>query len=128
MQNFISKDFNYAIVGASDNIEKWGFKVLKALKDNGYNVFPVNPKYTSILEMKCYPSLSDISEKVDVVVTIVPSDITITVVSKCKEMGIDKVWMQPGSESDEAVKFCTDNDIACIHHACLIVDGLKTSF
>ena len=128
MQNFISKDFNYAIVGASENTDKWGFKVLKAMIDNGYKVIPVNPKYTLIYNQECFPTLSDISNKVDVVISIIPSVVTINVVTKCKELGIDKVWMQPGSESDEAIKFCEDNNIECIHHACLVVDGLKTSF
>ena len=48
---------NIAIVGVSSNPEKDSFKVMKFLLDQGYNIFPVNPKEKDILGIRCYPSL-----------------------------------------------------------------------
>jgi predicted CoA-binding protein len=47
----------WAVVGATNNQEKFGFKIFKALKQAGYDVMPVNPGIEEILGVKCYPSL-----------------------------------------------------------------------
>ena len=51
---------NIAIVGASPNPERDSFKVMKFLLDQGYKIFPVNPKEANILGSKCYQSLTSI--------------------------------------------------------------------
>jgi predicted CoA-binding protein len=44
----------WAVVGASENKEKFGWKIYKKLKDKGYKVFPVSPNYETIDGDKCY--------------------------------------------------------------------------
>ncbi|MCD4704955.1 CoA-binding protein [bacterium] len=39
-------------------------------------------------------------------------------------IGICKIWMQPGSESDLAIKFCEDNNIKYIHDVCVMIENL----
>jgi predicted CoA-binding protein len=56
-----------AIVGASSNPEHPSFIVLRYLSEHGYNVIPVNPNEREILGMTCYPNLSSVPEKVEVV-------------------------------------------------------------
>lgn len=46
---------------------------------------------------------------------VVPPAVTEKIVEECKDLGINMVWMQPGAESDKAVKFCQDHDIGVIH-------------
>lgn len=122
MNNFIHKDYVYAVVGASQDPEKYGNKVYKDLLDGGYKVFPVNPKGGELYGNKVYKELSEIQEKVDVVDFVVPPQIAITVLATVKELGIQKVWLQPGSESDEAIKYCEENGIECIYGACIMVE------
>lgn len=64
-----------AVVGASENPQKTGHKVLKNLIDGGYEgkIFAVNPRSESILGIPCSKSLSEIGEDVDLVVVIVPA-------------------------------------------------------
>jgi len=69
---------------------------------------------------KCYHSLSEIPLKVDVVDTVVPPHITEQIVKECKEIGINKVWMQPGSESEKAIIFCKDNGIEVVYDNCIM--------
>lgn len=45
----IDKNFIYAVVGASNNEEKYGYKVFKDLLDAGYKVLPINPSEKEIL-------------------------------------------------------------------------------
>ncbi len=127
-EKFLGKDNIIAVVGATINKEKWGYKVYKALKRAFPVVYAVNPKYKEIEKDKCYPGLKSLPEKPDVVITVVPPKITGTVVKVCRELGISKVWMQPGSESKKAVGFCKKNMIEVVYNACFVVDGLKTKF
>jgi len=59
---------NWAVVGASDNKDKFGYKIVKVLNDNDYNVFPINPRLEEVDGIKCYNSINDIAEKIDVLI------------------------------------------------------------
>jgi len=117
-----------AVIGVSQDTSKWGRKVYEALKRNGYKVYPVNPKHEFIGEDKCYSSLSAIPERPTFVITVVPPKVTERVVEECEKLGIKRVWMQPGSESEKAINYCNPHGITVTHHACIVVDGLHQSF
>jgi predicted CoA-binding protein len=127
-EGFLRKGNIIAVVGATVNQDKWGFKIFKTLKGKFPKIYPVNPKYREVLGCTCYPSLKDIPEKPDTVIAVVPPDVTEKVVIACKEIGIGKVWMQPGSESKKAIEYCKKNGIDCIFNACFVADGLKEEF
>ena len=125
IEEFLNKKNVIAIVGASKDPEKYGHRVYKDLKSGGYKVYPVNPNADEILGDKCYPSLEALPEKPDVVDVVVPPKVTEEVVKNRKKLGITKVWMQPGSESETAIKFCKDNNIAVIFEKCIMVERHK---
>jgi hypothetical protein len=117
IEEFLNKKNLIAVVGASKESkypEKYGHRVYRDLKSGGYKVYPVNPNAEEILGDKCYPSLETLSEKPDVIDVVVPPKVTEEVARDCNRLGIKRVWMQPGSESETAIKFCRDNDIAVI--------------
>lgn len=91
----IDKDFFYAVVGASNNKEKYGYKVFKDVLDAGYKVIPINPTEKEILGKKVYPTLSQVKKKIDVVIFVTPPVVTEKVLSEVKELKIKNVWMQP---------------------------------
>ncbi|OGS20560.1 MAG: CoA-binding protein [Elusimicrobia bacterium RIFOXYA2_FULL_39_19] len=111
----------YALVGATDNKQKFGYKILMSLKNRGYEVYPVNPRLPEIEGLKCYKALADIPVKVDVVNIVVPSEVTEKVVEECKKLGLLNVWMQPGASSEKAVEYCNKNGIRLVHDACVMV-------
>lgn len=114
-----------AVVGVSEDKTKFGRRVFDKLVALGFEVYPINPKHSHIDGFKCYPSLSALPKKPDLVLTVVPPTVTEKVVQECKQLGISSVWMQPGSESEQAIKFCKENGISVTHSACFVVDGLK---
>ncbi len=126
--SFLDKRNVVAVVGATINKQKFGYKVYKVVRESGFKVYPVNPKYDKIDGDRCYASLKEIPERPDVVITVVPPKVTEKVVRQCKELGISKVWMQPGSESEDAISYCERNGIKVVHHACFVVDGLGRAF
>ncbi|NMC58859.1 MAG: CoA-binding protein [Candidatus Methanofastidiosa archaeon] len=119
-KEFLDKKNVLAVIGASDNREKYGNIIFRDLRDAGYKVFPVNPKADYVEGQKCYHTLSEIPIRVDVVDTVVPPHITEEIVKECKNLGINKVWMQPGSESEKAILFCKENEINVIYENCIM--------
>ena len=122
---FLNKKNIFAVVGASRDPEKYGYQVYKDLKSAGYQVYPVNPNAQEILGDKCYPSLEELPVKPDVVDIVVPAKVTEQAVETCKKLGIMKVWMQPGSESEKAIKFCEENSINVVHGVCVMIERAK---
>lgn len=124
--NVIDRKYTYAVVGASNNKAKYGYKVLKDLNEAGFEVVPVNPKEKEILGLKVAGSLFDTGRKIDVAVFVVPPEITENIIREIieRKSGIDKVWMQPGSESEEAIRSCREKGITCIHGTCIMVEKM----
>ncbi len=112
----------FAVVGATDNPAKYGNKILKNLKDRGYEVYPVNPKLDEIEGFRCYERLSDIPVPVDVVDFVVPPQATEAILPQCKELGLERIWLQPGSESEAALDFCSKNGMRVIHSTCVMIN------
>jgi predicted CoA-binding protein len=121
MREMLNKKNVIAVVGASRNPEKYGHQVYKDLKEAGYKVYPVNPNATEILGDKCYPDLKSLPMRPDVVNLVVPPEVTEAIVKNCKELGITKVWMQPGSESEKAIDFCNKNGIKVVYGDCIMI-------
>ena len=122
IEGFLDKKNLIAVVGASKDLEKYGHRVYRDLKSGGYKVYPVNPNADEILGDKCYPSLETLPEKPDVVDVVVPPKVTEEVVRDCNRLGIKRVWIRQGSESETAIKFCKDNNIAVIFEKCIMVE------
>ena len=123
--NFLDKKNIIAIVGVSANPDKGGFKVFNKLKYKRFNVFPVNHKYDKIKDAVCYADLRSLPRKPDVVITVVPPVVSEKIVKECKNLKIDKIWMQPGSESEKAIRFCKKNNIKIVANACFVMDNLN---
>jgi hypothetical protein len=125
IQEFLNKKNIIAVVGASKDPEKYGHRVYRDLRSGGYKVYPVNPNANEILGDRCYPSLETLPEKPDAVDVVVPPKVTEEVVKTCNRLGITRIWMQPGSESEAAIEFCKDNNIAVIFGKCIMVERHK---
>jgi len=125
MQNLI-KEFmsqkKFAVVGATDNPQKYGNQIVKNLRSRGYEVYPVNPKLKELDGLTCYSRLADIPLKVDVVDFVVPPEVTEEILKQCKELGLNRVWLQPGSESEKAITFCQQNNMKVVHSVCVMMN------
>ncbi len=111
----------WAVVGASQNRSKFGNRVYRSLRDAGYTVFPVNPKAGELEGAKVYPSLADLPEPPEVIDLVVPPPVTEQVVKEAHELGLTRVWMQPGAESEAAIAYCLEHGMQVVHDACAMV-------
>lgn len=115
----------YAIVGSSNNKEKYGYKVTLNLKKRGFDIIPINSHESEILGIKAYKSLLEIEpkilSKIEKVIFIIPPNITLKVLQEVKSLQIKEVWFQPGSESEDAIKYCKENNIKYTSNSCIML-------
>lgn len=127
VDNFIASN-NIAVVGVSRNKRKFGNTIYRELKQKGFNVIPVNPNCDELEGDKCYRNFESIQEKIDALVINLPPQNAVKAVEDAKNYGIKKIWLQQGSQSDEAVKYCEENDIDCISNECILMFAEPTGF
>lgn len=101
VQDFLNKDFHYAVVGATTNHAKYGYRVLKDFQSAGLKAVGVNPKYNDIEGVPCYQGLEHLPLTPDVVIFVVPPEVGVGLLTQVKQLGVTKVWFQPGAESSE---------------------------
>lgn len=81
-----------AVIGASTNETKLGHSVVKNLIDGGYinmgQIYPINYKADSILNLKAYPSVKDVPESVDLAVIVIPFPYVPDALRECGQKGI----------------------------------------
>lgn len=110
---------NWAVVGATNKEDKYGYKIVKKLEEHNYNVYPINPSLEEIDGIKVYDKLSEIEDDIDVVDIVVNPQIGKHVIKEVNRLGIEYVWLQPGTRSDEIRDFAEENGIkrveSCIY-------------
>ncbi len=112
-----------AVVGASSNKAKYGYKVFNLLKNMGYDVYPVNPKIKVLDEVKVYKSISEIEGDIDAVSIIIPPERADSVLEEIDAKKIPIVWFQPGAESFKLIRYCNSHNIEVIYNRCVLVDA-----
>jgi predicted CoA-binding protein len=111
----------WAVVGVSNDREKYGNKIYRDLRDAGYEVFAVNPRLETVEGDPCYPNLSALPVKPDVVDMVVPPSVAHTVVDECIALGLTRLWFQPGSENAEAIAKAEAAGMTVIANACIMI-------
>src|SRR5574341_753652 len=109
---------NVAVVGMSRDPSKDAHHVPKYLIENGYNVIPVNPTAEEILGRKCYKSLLDVPDKIDIVDVFRPSEHVPPIVKDAITKGAKVVWMQLGISNNEAAQEASEHGIKVVYNRC----------
>ncbi len=129
VQNFLAQK-KIAVVGVSDKRETGCNLAYTKFKENGYQVFAVNPRISTFNGDACYPDLKSLPEKPDAVFLLTNPKVTDQIIQQCVDLGIKHVWMhcmmgtKPGlaagmtSVSQSAVEVCKANGIAVIPGSC----------
>ncbi|MGI6365809.1 MAG: CoA-binding protein [Bacillota bacterium] len=112
----------WAVVGASENPDKFGYKITVRLQSAGKEVFPVNPKPGQINGREFYPDLSSLPKLPDVVDLVVPPPVALQMVEECGKLGIKRIWFQPGTRSPEASRRCRELGIDLVDDSCVLVE------
>lgn len=112
----------WAIVGATQNTEKYGYKLYKHLKNSEYKTYAVNPMYELIDGDRCYRDLSSLPEIPQVINMVVSPKIGKPIIEEAAKLGIKYAWFQPGSYDDELLKLAKKLGIEAVQ-ACVLVSS-----
>ena len=110
-----------AVIGASNNRDKFGNKALRAFRQQGYTVIPINPNEAEVEGLKTYASVLDVPGAIDMASLYVPPHIGEQVIGEIAQKGIAEVWLNPGTESDELIAKAESLGLPIIQ-ACSIVN------
>lgn len=91
-----------AVVGISDRPERDSHRVAAYLKSAGYRIFPVNPGLTEVLGEKCWPTLREVPEKIDLVDVFRRTEFLPPIVEDAIAIGAKALWMQDSVNHAEA--------------------------
>jgi predicted CoA-binding protein len=124
MKEAVDKFFSseaYAVVGVSENKHKFGSTAYRAMKEHRLSVYPVNTHLSMFEGDRCYEKVTDLPDDVQSVVIVVPPESAQQVLAECKWKGIQNVWLQPGSESSEALSYTKENGMNVVHGQCILM-------
>ena len=111
-----------AVVGLSANWWRPSFFVAKYLQDHGYRVIPVNPAYQEVLGEKCYASLKDVPEKIDMVDCFRKAEEIPALAEDAVAIGAKCVWMQLGVVNEAAAARAREAGLDVIMDRCVKID------
>lgn len=111
-----------AVVGISSNPEKASYRVAEYLKNNGYDVIPVNPNYEEVLGLKCYPDLKSIPVHIDIVDIFRQPDAIPPIVDESIEIGAGTVWMQLGLCKNESAEKAKAAGLNVVMNKCIKIE------
>jgi uncharacterized protein len=92
-----------AVVGASSDRGKFGNRAVRAFRDQGYRVIPINPHETEVEGLRTYASVLDVEEPIEMATLYVPPDVGLRVIDDVAKKGISEVWLNPGSDGPAVV-------------------------
>lgn len=114
------KEKVWAVVGASDNPTRFGYKIYQTLKKHGYTVYAVNPGLEKIGEDSVYKDLQSLPNKPTVVNMVVNAKAGLKVVEEMKELEIKNVWFQPGADAKSVVQAAKELGLSVVEDCVLV--------
>lgn len=93
-----------AVIGASNDRRKFGNRALRAFREEGYRVIPINPHEPAVEGIRAYASVLDVPDPIDMATVYVQPSVTDLVMDEVEQKGIPEVWVNPGAESEALVK------------------------
>ena len=115
------KDNLIALIGASNDKNKYGNKILLDLLAKNYNVVPINHKEDSIAGLKAYSKVQDLPSRPSIINFVVPPEVGLNITKELVEEGYNHFWYQPGAESEDLTNLLTQKNRDFIDDKCIMV-------
>ena len=125
LRRILKQNHTIAVVGLSAQWFRPSFFAAKYLQQHGYRVIPVNPAYPEILGEKCYPSLLEIPEPVDVVdVFRKPQDVP-PIAEEAVRIGANVLWLQIGVIHEDAARRAREAGLEVVMDRCMKIEHAR---
>lgn len=114
-----------AVVGLSADWFRPSYFAASYMKTHGYRIIPVNPRYESILGERCYASLRDIPEPVDIVDVFRKTSDVLPIAKEAVEIGAKVLWQQLGVLNLEADAWARDHGLESVMDRCVKIEHAR---
>jgi len=111
-----------AMVGLSANWYRPSYFAAKYLQEHGYRVIPVSPRYDEVLGERCYPSLADIPESVDIVDCFRRAEEIPALAEQAVAIKAKVLWQQLGINNQEATRIAEDGGVDVVVDRCMKIE------
>jgi uncharacterized protein len=124
-ENLLRNAKTIAVVGLSPRRSRPSYGVSEYMQSQGYRILPVNPNETEILGEKCWATLDEIPERVDIVDVFRRSECVPEIVDAAIRIGARGVWMQEGVVHEEAAEKARAAGLEVIMDRCILKEHRK---
>lgn len=122
LRRILMQNRTIAVVGLSANWYRPSYFAAKYMLDHGYEVIPVNPAYTEVLGQKCYSSLHDIPQKVDIVDCFRRAEDIPAIADAAIAIGARVLWLQLGVINPEAARHAEAAGLEVVMDRCVKIE------
>ncbi|HVR99197.1 MAG TPA: CoA-binding protein [Thermoanaerobaculia bacterium] len=117
-----------AVLGASKDRSKYGNKCVRAYKEAGYKVFPVNLGSSEPIEgFETYRKLTDIPVELDRISVYLPPPVTLELLPEIAAKGAGEVWFNPGSADQQVLEEARRRGLKAVPGCSIIDVGMSPS-
>jgi len=125
IKSILKENKSIAVVGLSANWNRPSFFASKYMQQKGYKIIPVNPRYSEILGEKCYKSLLDIEEKVDIVDCFRRSDDILPIATDAIKIKAKVLWMQLSVFNEDAANLSKNAGLKVVQDRCVKIEHAR---
>ena len=125
IRSILKENKSIAVVGLSANWNRPSFFASKYMQQKGYKIIPVNPRYSEILGEKCYKSLLDIEEKVDIVDCFRRSDDILPIATDAIKIKAKVLWMQLSVFNEDATVLSRNAGLKVVQDRCVKIEHAR---
>ncbi|HUP09816.1 MAG TPA: CoA-binding protein [Caldimonas sp.] len=114
-----------AVVGLSAEWHRPSYFAAKYMQEHGYRIVPVNPRYESILGERCWPTLSAIPERIDIVDVFRRTEDVLPIAREAIAIGARCLWQQIGVMNVEADRIAVEAGLDSVMNRCVKIEHAR---
>lgn len=114
-----------AVLGASADRSKFGNKAVRGYARQGYLVWPINPRETSVEGLPAFASIGAVPGRPQVVSVYLPPPVLLKALPDIAAKGCDELWLNPGTDTPETVEAAEKLGLNVIRACSIIGIGLS---
>ena len=125
LRRILSQNRTLAVVGLSANWYRPSYFAAKYMMEHGYRIIPVNPQYQEVLGQKCYASLREIPDKVDIVDCFQKTERILPLAEDAIAIGAKVLWQQIGVRNEEAARRVKTAGLESVMDRCVKIEHAR---
>jgi hypothetical protein len=125
IRRILRNSHTIAVVGLSAKWYRPSFFAAKYMQDHGYRIIPVNPSYREVLGERCYPTLADVPDAIDIVDCFRKPEEMVAIARDAVAIRAKVLWMQLGIGNAEAAKIATDAGLDVVMDHCVKIEHAR---